>query len=114
MFKYDDEQLDIFEACGVTDEDIPDWLEDISIEDMSKLRDKLANGTQEDAEWAAFTISATIETKGKPFMIVPITGFEFDKPTELIRELANTRNLELFDILASGFETVIKHVSAQQ
>ena len=114
MFKYDDEQLDIFEACGVTHDDVPSWLEDISIEDMSKLRNKLANGTQEDAEWAAFTISAAVATKGKPFMVGPLTGFEFDRPVELIRELANTRNLELFDILASGFDTVLKHVPAQQ
>ena len=114
MFKYDDSNDNLFEACGVTDEDIPAWLEDISTEDMSKLRDKLANGTQEEAEWAAFIISAAVLTKGKPFMIVPITGFEFDKPVELIRELVNTRNLELFDILAGGFETDIKHVPAQQ
>lgn len=114
MFKYDDSKDNLFEACGVTEDDMPAWLEGITTENMDLLRDKLANGTQEDAEWAAFAICAAVSIKGKPFMMVPLIGFEFSRPVELIRELVNTRNLELFDILASGFDTALKHVPAQQ
>ena len=114
MFKYDDSKDNLLEACGVTDEDIPAWLEGITTESMELLRDKLAKGSQEDAEWAAFAICVDISIEGKPFMVVPLTGFKFSRPVELIRELANTRNLELFDILASGFNTALKHVPAQQ